>query len=90
MTETGKEADTRESVLSCHARFLIESMSQREDHIREISVTLLTQLKDKFPQVTKCVISRLLYFDRMIFLIILDIYFKIFYLNADSMELILF
>jgi phosphatidylinositol 4-kinase len=26
-------------------------MSQRDEHVRDISVNLLTQLRDKFPQV---------------------------------------
>ncbi|CAK7329726.1 unnamed protein product [Dovyalis caffra] len=51
ITETGNEADVRESTLFSHACFLIKSMSQREEHIRDISVNLLTQLRDKFPQV---------------------------------------
>ncbi|OVA09140.1 Phosphatidylinositol 3-/4-kinase [Macleaya cordata] len=51
VSETGNEAETRESTLSAHACFLIKSMSQREEHIRDISVNLLSQLKDKFPQV---------------------------------------
>ncbi|GLT98070.1 hypothetical protein SLE2022_155940 [Rubroshorea leprosula] len=51
ITETGNNAETRESTLFAHACFLIKSMSQREEHIRDISVNLLTQLRDKFPQV---------------------------------------
>ncbi|KAJ6766108.1 PHOSPHATIDYLINOSITOL KINASE [Salix purpurea] len=51
ITETGNEANVRESTLFSHACFLIKSMSQREEHIRDISVSLLTQLRDKFPQV---------------------------------------
>ncbi|CAA6664833.1 unnamed protein product [Spirodela intermedia] len=51
ISETGNEADLRESVLSSHACFLIESLFHREEHIRDISLILLTQLKDKFPQV---------------------------------------
>ncbi|KAA8545952.1 hypothetical protein F0562_020597 [Nyssa sinensis] len=51
ITETGNEADIRESTLSAHACFLIRSMSQREEHIRDISVNLLTQLREKFPQI---------------------------------------
>ncbi|KAJ6716751.1 hypothetical protein OIU74_009308 [Salix koriyanagi] len=51
ITETGNEANVRESTLFSHACFLIKSMSQREEHIRDISVNLLTQLRDKFPQV---------------------------------------
>ncbi|XAR72828.1 1-phosphatidylinositol 4-kinase [Bertholletia excelsa] len=50
-SETGNEAEVRESTLSAHACFLIKSMSSREEHIRDLSVTLLTQLRDKFPQI---------------------------------------
>ncbi|KAF8378354.1 hypothetical protein HHK36_029693 [Tetracentron sinense] len=49
--ETGNEAEIRESTLSSHARFLIKSMSHREQHIRDISASLLIQFKDRFPQV---------------------------------------
>jgi phosphatidylinositol 4-kinase len=41
----------RESALSVHACFLIKSMSQRDEPVRDVSVKLLTQLKEKFPQV---------------------------------------
>ncbi|XP_043705701.1 phosphatidylinositol 4-kinase alpha 1-like isoform X1 [Telopea speciosissima] len=51
ISETGNEAEIRESTLSAHACFLIKNMSQREEHIRDISVNLLTQLKDRFPQI---------------------------------------
>ena len=51
ITETGNEAVIRESTLFTHACFLINSMSQREEHIRDIAVNLLVQLKDRFPQV---------------------------------------
>lgn len=51
ISETGKEAEIRESTLFAHTCFLIKSMSQREEHIRDITVNLLTQLRDKFPQV---------------------------------------
>lgn len=50
-SETGDKADIRESTLTAHTCFLIKSMSQREEHIRDISVTLLTRLRDRFPQV---------------------------------------
>ncbi|XP_050363023.1 phosphatidylinositol 4-kinase alpha 1 isoform X2 [Argentina anserina] len=62
ISETGNEAEVRESTLFAHACFLIKSMSQREEHIREVSVNLLTQLRDKFPQVlwnSSCVDSLL-------------------------------
>ncbi|XVF01443.1 hypothetical protein REPUB_Repub04eG0089700 [Reevesia pubescens] len=51
ITETGNEAVIRESTLFAHACFLINSMSQREEHIRDIAVNLLIQLRDRFPQV---------------------------------------
>ncbi|XP_043723692.1 phosphatidylinositol 4-kinase alpha 1-like isoform X2 [Telopea speciosissima] len=51
ISETGNEAELRESTLSAHACFLINNMSQREEHIRDISVNLLTQLKVRFPQI---------------------------------------
>ncbi|GAV80522.1 PI3_PI4_kinase domain-containing protein/PI3Ka domain-containing protein [Cephalotus follicularis] len=50
-SETGNEAEIRESTLFAHACFLIRSMSHREEHIRDIAVNLLTQLRDRFPQV---------------------------------------
>lgn len=48
---TGKDARNRELTTYAHACFLIKSMSQRDEHVRDISVNLLTQLRDKFPQV---------------------------------------
>ncbi|KDP46231.1 hypothetical protein JCGZ_10071 [Jatropha curcas] len=48
---TGNETESRESTLFAHTCFLIKSMSQREEHIRDIAVNLLTQLRDKFAQV---------------------------------------
>ena len=51
ISETGKEAEVRESTLSAHSCFLIKSMSQREEHIRDVAVNLLTQIRDRFPQV---------------------------------------
>ncbi|KAF7052330.1 hypothetical protein CFC21_060442 [Triticum aestivum] len=50
-SDIGEESNVRESVLSVHAGFLIKSMSQRDEHVRDLSVKLLTQLKEKFPQV---------------------------------------
>lgn len=58
----GNEAELRESILSAHACFLIKRMSQRDEHVREISVSLLTQLRDRFPQLfwnTACLDSLL-------------------------------
>ncbi|XP_031390031.1 phosphatidylinositol 4-kinase alpha 1 [Punica granatum] len=51
ISETGHQAEMRDSTLCVHAAFLIKSMSQREESIRDIAVNLLTQLRDKFPQV---------------------------------------
>ncbi|KAF9609104.1 hypothetical protein IFM89_013358 [Coptis chinensis] len=51
ISEAGNEAERRESTLSAHARFLIKSMSERDEHIRDMSATLLVQLKNRFPQV---------------------------------------
>ncbi|KAK3023015.1 hypothetical protein RJ639_045009, partial [Escallonia herrerae] len=51
ISETGNAAEIRESTLSVHTCFLIKSMSLREEHIRDISVNLLTQLRDRFPQI---------------------------------------
>ncbi|GLT58161.1 hypothetical protein SLA2020_310800 [Shorea laevis] len=51
ITETGDDAETRESTLFAHACFLIKNMSQREERIRDITVNLLIQFRDKFPQV---------------------------------------
>lgn len=49
--ETGDEAEVREDALSSHACFLIKNLSQRDEHTRDISVKLLSQLRDRFPQV---------------------------------------
>ncbi|XP_027354041.1 phosphatidylinositol 4-kinase alpha 1 isoform X3 [Abrus precatorius] len=51
VSEIGHEAETRDSILTVHTSFLIKSLSQREDHIRDIGENLLNQLRDKFPQV---------------------------------------
>lgn len=51
ISETGNVGEIRVSTLSVHACFLIRSMSHREECIRDISVSLLTQLRDRFPQV---------------------------------------
>ncbi|OIT04706.1 PREDICTED: phosphatidylinositol 4-kinase alpha 1 [Nicotiana attenuata] len=51
MSETGPEAEYRESTLSTHASFLVKNLSQRDEHIRDISVNLLNQLRDRFPQI---------------------------------------
>lgn len=49
--ETGDAAEVRESTLGVHACFFIKSLSLREEHIRDVSVNLLSQLKERFPQV---------------------------------------
>ena len=51
ISETGLEADARDSALVVHTCFLIKSLSLREENIRDIAVNLLIQLRDKFPQV---------------------------------------
>ncbi|KAF5745697.1 putative phosphatidylinositol 4-kinase [Tripterygium wilfordii] len=51
ITETGNEAEVRESTLFAHACFLIKSMLHRQDLIRETAVNLLTQLRSRFPQI---------------------------------------
>ncbi|KAI4295546.1 hypothetical protein L6164_035584 [Bauhinia variegata] len=51
ISETGHEAEARDSILTLHTCFLIKSLSQREEHIRDIAVNLLTQVRDRFPQV---------------------------------------
>ncbi|XP_054785436.1 phosphatidylinositol 4-kinase alpha 1 isoform X1 [Prosopis cineraria] len=65
VSETGHEADARDSALTVHTCFLIKSLSLREEPIRDIAVNLLTQLRDKFPQVlwdSSCVDSLLFSF----------------------------
>nr|KAJ0195730.1 hypothetical protein LSAT_V11C700364160 [Lactuca sativa] len=49
--ETGDAAEVRESTLVVHACFLIKSLSVREEHIRDVSVNLLSQLRERFPQI---------------------------------------
>ncbi|GMJ06801.1 hypothetical protein like AT1G49340 [Hibiscus trionum] len=64
ISETGNEAVIRESTLFAHACFLINSMSQRDERIRDISVNLLIQLRDRFAQVlwnSSCLDSLLFY-----------------------------
>jgi len=51
ISDTGDAADVRDSTLYAHTCFLIKSMCRREEHIRDIAVNLLTQLRDRFPQV---------------------------------------
>lgn len=50
-SETGCESETRESTLCVHACFLIKNLSQRDEHVRDISVNLLNRLRERFPQV---------------------------------------
>lgn len=47
--------DVKETTLAVHACFLIKSMSQRDEHIRDVSVKLLSLLRDRFPQVSFCI-----------------------------------
>lgn len=49
MFDVGSGAEICESTLSAHACFLIKNMFEREEHIRDFSVSLLNQLRDKFP-----------------------------------------
>ncbi|KAG5044697.1 hypothetical protein AAZV13_06G012100 [Glycine max] len=66
VSEIGHEAETRDSILTMHTCFLIKSLSQREDHIRDIAENLLNQLRDKFPQVlwdSSCIDSLLFSFN---------------------------
>lgn len=49
--ETGDAAEVRESTLAVHACFLIKSLSLREEHIRDVSINLLSQLRERFPQI---------------------------------------
>ncbi|KFK22742.1 hypothetical protein AALP_AAs61128U000100 [Arabis alpina] len=61
---TGEGSSIRDLTMDTHACFLIKSMSQRDEHIRDISVNLLTQIRDKFPQVlwsSSCLDSLLFY-----------------------------
>ncbi|PKA52366.1 Phosphatidylinositol 4-kinase alpha [Apostasia shenzhenica] len=51
VSDFGKGADLVVQVLSAHSCFLIKNMSQRDENIRDISMNLLTQLKERFPQV---------------------------------------
>ncbi|CAH8301812.1 unnamed protein product [Eruca vesicaria subsp. sativa] len=51
MSLTWKDDSIWESTINAHACFLIKNMSQRDEHIRDISVNLLNQIRDKFPQV---------------------------------------
>lgn len=62
--------DVRESTLAVHACFFIKSLSQRDEHIREVSVKLLSQLRDRFPQVR--------YFDK-IRTLQLNVFFSLLY-----------
>ncbi|KAG8364319.1 hypothetical protein BUALT_Bualt19G0116400 [Buddleja alternifolia] len=62
-SETGPNSEVRESTLSTHASFLIKKLSQRDENVRDISLNLLTQLRDRFPQIlwnSSCLDSLLL------------------------------
>ncbi|KAL2653163.1 hypothetical protein R1flu_021291 [Riccia fluitans] len=47
----GKEGEEREAIIVAHACFLIKMTSHREECIRDLADTLLSQLKKKFSQV---------------------------------------
>ncbi|GLJ12893.1 hypothetical protein SUGI_0199940 [Cryptomeria japonica] len=51
VTATGDEAEKRETVLATHACFLIQNISHRDERVRDISIILISQLQNKFPQV---------------------------------------
>ncbi|XP_019247638.1 PREDICTED: phosphatidylinositol 4-kinase alpha 1-like [Nicotiana attenuata] len=51
VSETRSRADYKESTLTTHVSFLVRSLSQRNEHIRDISVNLLNHLRDRFPQI---------------------------------------
>ncbi|KAK1358712.1 1-phosphatidylinositol 4-kinase [Heracleum sosnowskyi] len=51
VSEMGDAAEIRESTIYVHACFLIKSMSQREEHIRDTSVNMLSKIREKFPQI---------------------------------------
>ncbi|XP_019166040.1 PREDICTED: phosphatidylinositol 4-kinase alpha 1-like [Ipomoea nil] len=62
-SDTGRASETRETTLSIHACFLIKNLTQRDEHVRDISVNLLNQLRDRFPQIlwnSSCLDSLLL------------------------------
>lgn len=65
ISNTGDEAEARDSTLFAHTCFLIKSMSRREEHIRDIAVNLLIQFRDRFPQVMSyyCSYSHLYIYD---------------------------
>ena len=47
----GDAAKVRESTLVVYDRFLIKSLSVKEEHIQDVSVNLLSQLRVRFLQV---------------------------------------
>ncbi|EPS69994.1 hypothetical protein M569_04764 [Genlisea aurea] len=62
-SDTGPAAKVRESTLSTHACFLIKNLSQRDEHVRDLSASFLTKLRDKFHQIlwnSSCLDSLLL------------------------------
>nr|GMD90459.1 phosphatidylinositol 4-kinase alpha 1 [Ipomoea batatas] len=62
-SDSGRASETRETTLSIHACFLIKNLTQRDEHVRDISVNLLNQFRDRFPQIlwnSSCLDSLLL------------------------------
>jgi len=51
ISATGDEAEKREAIVSAHACFFIQNVSHRNEHVRDISINLLSQLRNRFPQV---------------------------------------
>nr|KAJ0187872.1 hypothetical protein LSAT_V11C900488460 [Lactuca sativa] len=59
----GDAAKVRESTLVVYDRFLIKSLSVKEEHIQDVSVNLLSQLRVRFLQIlwkSSCLVSLLL------------------------------
>jgi phosphatidylinositol 4-kinase len=46
--------ETKQEILTAHTRFLIKYASHRDESVREIADSLLSQLRNKFPQVRVC------------------------------------
>lgn len=51
ISATGDEAEKREAIVSAHACFFIQNVSHRDEHVRDISISLLSQLRNRFPQI---------------------------------------
>jgi len=48
---SGDEVEVKEGILTAHACFLIKHANHREEPVREMADSLLSQLKNKFPPV---------------------------------------